>query len=161
MRYTARIVTVNLCELLSRPKVSQRSLILSGNYSAAQYTRRLCEKTLCGFVREEQLSRVFFSPSRKDRKDLDIRTYPLIARCQLPTPCEAFAPSAALREKNHCREIFFLAKVAKVKHEYFCSGLITAYACLATTFHDSSRLMLAVARLALKIVRRWGQPRRF
>ena len=25
----------------------------------------------------------------------------------LPTPCEVFAPSAALREKNNCREIFF------------------------------------------------------
>ena len=120
-RYTARIVMVHLCELLSRPKVSQRSLILSGNYSAAQYTRRLCEKTLCGFAREEQLSRVFFSPSRKDRKDLDIRTYPLIARCQLPTPCEAFAPSAALREKNHCREIFLVLPLFSLVRHVFNS----------------------------------------
>ena len=31
----------------------------------------------------------------------------------LPTPCEAFAPSAALREKSNFRGIFFLAKAAK------------------------------------------------
>ena len=53
MRYTARIVTVNLCELLSRPKVSQRSLILSGNYSAAlrENSLRLCERrtTVAGY----------------------------------------------------------------------------------------------------------------
>ena len=28
-------------------------------------------------------------------------------------PCEAFAPSAALREKNNFRGIFFLAKAVK------------------------------------------------
>ena len=31
----------------------------------------------------------------------------------------------------------------------------------AAAFHGFSRLMLAVARLAQKIVRRWRQPRRF
>ena len=43
-RYTARTVLVHLCELLLRPKVSLRSLILRSNNSVAQLSRRLGEK---------------------------------------------------------------------------------------------------------------------
>ena len=39
-RYTTRIVMGHFCELLSRPKVSLRSLILSGNNSAALREKR-------------------------------------------------------------------------------------------------------------------------
>ena len=65
----------------------------------------------------------------------------------LPTPCEAFAPSAALREKNNFREIFFLAKPQRSQRR--------SMDIFATTFHDLSffsnnfpRLMLAIARTA-------------
>ena len=68
------------------------------------------------------------------------RTHPLITLANpLRSPCEALAPSAALREKSNCSGIIFLAKAAKVakeKHEYFCN--------------DFPRLMLAIARLAQK-----------
>ena len=112
--------------------------------------RSLC--ALCGFAREEQLPRDIFSPSRQGRKDLDARTYPLIARCQpvapMPTPlrspCEAFAPSAALRGKGYCRGIFFrqAAKAAKEKHEIFAA----AFHGLCFFSSDSSRLSTTYAR---------------
>ena len=80
--------------------------IIATTFALREKSIRLCEKKSLRLAREEQLSRdIFFSPSRKDLDDL---THPLITLANpLPTPCEAFAPSAALREKSNFREIFF------------------------------------------------------
>ena len=52
-------------------------------------------------------------------------------------------------EKINCRRMFFsrqAAKVAKEKHEYFCNGFARLLP-FSSAFHDSSRLILAIARL--------------
>jgi len=64
-RYTARIAMGHICELLSRPKVSLRSLILRGTLglnklrgsarkihtALREKSIRLCENNLCGSAR--------------------------------------------------------------------------------------------------------------
>jgi len=81
-------------------------------------------------LEESNFREIFFSPSRKGRKDLDARTHPLITRCQpMPTPWKVFAkPLRPLRlcEKRATSARYFsrqAAKVAKEKHEYFAAAL--------------------------------------
>ena len=110
-------------------------------------------------VRQHKRAGVIVKTKKRKQHVVTSTWYPCLPLAHsLPTPCEAFAFLAALREKNYCRGIFFSPSRKGCKGEawIFLQRLITAYALLAATFHDSSRLMLAIARLAQKIVRRWG-----